>query len=54
MKWVFKIKDDGLYRYRLVSKGYLQKEGVEYDLSHSPVRSCNSYSHSQLREYRSA
>ena len=37
MKWIFKIKYDGLYCYILVEKGYLQKEGVDYDLSHSPV-----------------
>ena len=37
MKWIFKIKYDGLYCYILVEKGYLQKEGVDYDLSHSHV-----------------
>ena len=37
MRWVLKIKDNGRYRARLVSKGFLQREGVDYDLSHSPV-----------------
>ena len=34
MRWVLKIKDNGRYRSRLVSKGFLQREGVDYDLSH--------------------
>lgn len=37
MKWVFKIKDYGRYLSLLVEKGYLQKEDIEYNLSHSPV-----------------
>ena len=37
MRWVIKIKDNGRYRARLVSKGFLQREGMDYDLSHSPV-----------------
>ena len=37
MNWVLKIKDNGRYLSRLVSKGFLQREGVNYDLSHSPV-----------------
>ena len=37
MSWVLMIKDNGRYREILVSKGFLQREGVDYDLSHSPV-----------------
>lgn len=37
MHWVLKIKDNGRYRERLVAKGFLQREGVDYDISHSPV-----------------
>ena len=37
MRWVLKIKYNGRYRERLVAKGFLQREGVDYDLSHSPV-----------------
>ena len=37
MRWVLKIKDNGRYRSRLVSKVFLQRERVDYDLSHSPV-----------------
>ena len=37
MRWVLKIKDNGRYRERLVAKGFLQREGVDYDLRHSPV-----------------
>ena len=34
MRWVLKIKDNGRYRAWLVAKGFLQIEGVDYDLSH--------------------
>ena len=37
MRWVLKIKDNGSYRARLVAKGFLQREGVDYDLIHLPV-----------------
>ena len=37
MRWVLKIKDNGRYHERLVAKGFIQREGVDYDLSHSPV-----------------
>ena len=37
MRWVFKVKNDGRYRYRLVEKGFNQVEGVDYHFSHSPV-----------------
>ena len=37
MRWVVKIKDNGRYRAMLVAKGFLQREGVDYDLIHSPV-----------------
>ena len=37
MRWLIKIKDNGRYRARLVANGFLQREGVDYDLSHSPV-----------------
>ena len=34
MSWLLKIKDNGRYHSRLVSKGFLQIQGVDYDLSH--------------------
>ena len=34
---VLKIKDNGRYHVKLVSKVILQREGVDYYLSHSPV-----------------
>ena len=37
MKWVFKIKDDGIYCSLLVSKVYLHKEYIYYNLNHSPL-----------------
>ena len=37
MIWVLKIKDNGRYSEILVSKGFLQREGVEYNLSHLPL-----------------
>lgn len=39
LKWVFKTKSDGRKRARLVSKGFLQVEVIDYKLSHSPVLS---------------
>ena len=37
MRWVFKVKNDGRYRSRLVEKVFNQVEGVDYHFSHSPV-----------------
>ena len=37
MIWLLKIKYNGRYHSRLVSKGFLQREGVDYVLSHSQV-----------------
>lgn len=35
--WVFKIKADGHYRARLVSKGFTQVPGVDFTDSYGPV-----------------
>ena len=37
MSWVLKIKDNGIYHSLLVSKGFIQREVMEYYLSHSKV-----------------
>ena len=37
MRWVFKTKNDGRHRARLVAKGFKQIEGVDFIYSHSPV-----------------
>jgi len=37
LKWVFKVKDDGRYRARLVALGYRQVAGIDYDEIHAPV-----------------
>jgi Reverse transcriptase (RNA-dependent DNA polymerase) len=36
-KWVFNIKRDGTFRARLVACGCLQKPGVDFQESYSPV-----------------
>lgn len=40
--WVFRIKDDGRYKARLVVRGCEQKEGVDYAETYSPVVSNNT------------
>ena len=37
LKWVFKIKNDGRRRERLVALGYRQISGLDYSDIHSPV-----------------
>jgi hypothetical protein len=36
-KWVFKQKADGRYRARLVTKGFMQIQSIDYDETFSPV-----------------
>ena len=36
-KWVFKQKVDGHYYARLVVKGFIQIQGIDYDETFSPV-----------------
>lgn len=36
-KWVFKIKDDGKYKARLVIRGFEQQYGIDYQETFSPV-----------------
>jgi len=37
LRWVFKIKNDGRYRSRLVALGYKQEYGYNYDQTYSPI-----------------
>lgn len=41
-KWVFKKKRDGKYKARLVARGFMQKEGMDYNETYSPVISVSS------------
>lgn len=36
-RWVFTIKDSGLYKARIVVQGFRQKEGIDYDATFAPV-----------------
>ncbi|GBO19580.1 Retrovirus-related Pol polyprotein from transposon TNT 1-94 [Araneus ventricosus] len=41
-KWIFKRKRDGKYKARLVARGFMQKEGVDYTETFFPVISMPS------------
>ena len=47
-KWVFKLKKDAegkldKYKSRLVAKGFLQREGIDYDETFAPASQLNSF-----------
>lgn len=41
-KWIFKIKDDGRYKARLVVWGCEQRYGIDFEETFSPVVNSNS------------
>lgn len=36
-RWIFRKKDDGIYKARLVARGCEQKQGINYEEAFSPV-----------------
>lgn len=42
-RWVFKIKDDGRHRARLVVRGCEQQKGVDFNETYSPVLHANLF-----------
>lgn len=44
-KWIFKQKDDGTYKARLVVRGCQQEKGVDFQEIFSPVININSLRH---------
>jgi hypothetical protein len=36
-RWVYKLKDNGTYRARMVAKGYDQVPGKDFQENHAPV-----------------
>ena len=41
-RWVFTVKDNDLYKARIVVQGFRQKEGIDYDATFAPVVRCES------------
>lgn len=36
-KWVYKLKENGTYKARLVARGFMQKKNVDYKETYTPV-----------------